>query len=65
MFDDPVAAIANLFLGLFNFIMDVVGASAHAAADASADATDTAPAKAIFAASNTATPATAARMADF
>lgn len=30
VFDDPVAAIANLFLGLFNFIMDVVGTAAGA-----------------------------------
>lgn len=30
VFDDPVAAIANLFLGLFNFIMDVVSNAAGA-----------------------------------
>lgn len=30
VFDNPVAAIANLFLGLFNFIMDVVGTAAGA-----------------------------------
>lgn len=30
VFDNPVAAIANLFLGLFNFIMDVVGNAAGA-----------------------------------
>lgn len=30
VFDDPVAAVANLFLGLFNFIMDVVGNAAGA-----------------------------------
>ena len=30
VFDNPAAAIANLFLGLFNFIMDVVGAAAGA-----------------------------------
>lgn len=30
VFDNPVAAIANLFLGLFNFIMDVVSNAAGA-----------------------------------
>ena len=30
VFDNPVAAVANLFLGLFNFIMDVVGTAAGA-----------------------------------
>ncbi len=30
VFDNPVTAIANLFLGLFNFIMDVVSAAAGA-----------------------------------
>lgn len=30
VFDNPIGAIANLFLGLFNFIMDVVGAAAGA-----------------------------------
>jgi len=30
VFDNPVAAVANLFLGLFNFIMDVVGNAAGA-----------------------------------
>ena len=30
VFDNPVTAIANLFLGLFNFIMDVVGNAAGA-----------------------------------
>lgn len=30
VFDDPVAAIANLFLGLFNFIMDIVANAAGA-----------------------------------
>ena len=30
VFDNPVTAVANLFLGLFNFIMDVVSAAAGA-----------------------------------
>ena len=30
VFDNPIGAIANLFLGLFNFIMDIVSAAAGA-----------------------------------